>query len=199
MFGEATMEETQQALSNATVAQEDARLIVQFTQEPWHNKEKSAKEGRPIYDLRDYVMIMVPGDKDSIIHRPASQQDIDRFPVQFSRYKNKQEQRYGSGTPLKAVTFLNSAQAKELEYFNVFTVEQLAGMSDGNAQKFMGFQILRQAAQDFLAAAREAAPMTAMRAEMQTKDAQLEAQALAIADLQKRLQQLEKEKAPAEA
>lgn len=191
MFGEATIEETELALGNRTSSQEDARLIVQFTIEPWHDKAESAKQGRPIYSEREYVMIMVPGDKDSIIHRPASQMDIDRFPAQYQRFKNKAEQRYTSGTPLKAVTFLNSAQVKELEYFNVFTVEQLAGMSDANAQKFMGFSVLRQAANDFLTAAREQAPLTTMRAEMEQKDAQLKTQADAIADLQKRLKAME--------
>lgn len=191
-FEEATYDETHQAIgqTDARSREADSRLIVQFTEESWHNKEKSAQEGRPIYEPRVYVMIMVPGDKDSVIHRPASEMDYARFPSQYQRYQNKQDQRHANGTPLRSVSFLTASQVKELEYFNVYTVEQLSNVPDVHAQKFMGIHKLKQLANDFLMAARDMAPLTALRAEMETKDAQLAAQSQAIEELKKQVKEM---------
>jgi hypothetical protein len=193
-FEEASFDETHMAMQrdqSVRSSEQDKNLIVLFTEEPWHDKAESAKEGRPIYRQRDFVMIMVPGDKDSIVKRPATQIDIDRFPMHFQRYKNKQEQRFGSGTPLRAVAFLSASQAKELEFFNVYTVEQLAAIPDIHAQKFMGIHNLKKLANDYLTIAREQAPMTSMREEMEKKDQQIAAQAQAIEEMGQRLKALE--------
>lgn len=191
---EATLDMTELALNNPKQQEADSRLLVQFSMEPWHNQEESAKQGRPIYDEIEFVMIMVPGDKDSIIHRPARAMERNRFALQYQRFKTKQSQTFGTGTPLRAVSFLKSNQVKELEYFNVYTVEQLAAMSDANAQQFMGMHRLRQMANDFLTASREAAPMTAMREEMAKKDEQLAAQAEAIKDLGQQIKEMREER-----
>lgn len=194
MFQEASFDETHMALGqrehNPRAAEQDAKLIVLFTEEPWHDRAESAKEGRPIYKLRDFVMIMVPGDKDSIVHRLASQIDIDRFPTQYQRYKNKQEQRFGSGTPLKAVTFLSAAQTKELEFFNVYTVEQLAAIPDVHAQKFMGIHALKKMAADFLEAARGQAPITHLNEELRQRDEKIAGMEQAMEEMKKELQSL---------
>jgi hypothetical protein len=197
MFQEASFDETDMAMrrdQNPRSAEQDKHLIVLFTEEPWHDKSESAKQGRPIYTQRDFVLIMVPGDKDSVVKRPATQMDIDRFPMHYQRYKNKQEQRFGNGTPLRAVAFLSASQAKELEFFNVYTVEQLATIPDVHAQKFMGIHGLKKLANDYLTLAREQAPMTAMREEMEKKDQQIAAQAQAIDELGQRLKALEEAK-----
>lgn len=194
-FQEASFEETSMALDqqgrhDPRSREQDSKLVVMFTNKPWMDRAESAKAGRPIYVEKPYVMIMVPGDKDSIIDRPASQMDIDRFPTQYQRFLNKQDQKFGSGTPLTAVSFLTQAQAKELEFFNVYSVEQLANIPDVHAQKFMGFYRLKQLAEDFLKASREQAPLTAMREEMERKDAQLAAQQTAIDELKQQVKQL---------
>lgn len=191
MLQEASFELTDLAMANPRQAEEDKRLLVVFSRRPWQNKLKSAEEGRPIYEERDYVTIMVPGDKDSVIDRLATDIDKARFSAQYTAFLQKQSQELAVGTPLRAVSFISQSQIKELEFFNCFTVEQLANLADSNAQKFMGINALKQLAQDFLKAAKEQAPLTAMRAELDKKDEQLAAQAKAIEDQAARIKALE--------
>lgn len=189
-MGEATIEQMDVAYQKQ--AEADKSLLVQFNYEPHLNQAKTALEGRPIYDEREYIFILVPGDKDSIIHRPMSDMDRNRFRDRYEKWKAKVGSETTEGTPLKMVAWLNSAQVKELEYFNCYTLEQLAAMSDSNAQKFMGMLTLRQRAQDFVAAAKATAPLAAMRAEVEAKDHQLAAALQAIKEQGERIEALEK-------
>jgi hypothetical protein len=191
---EATLEMTSMAFDDGRAAEADRKLMVVFSQRAWHDKVESAKQGRPIYKDRDYITIMVPGDKDTVIERPARDTDIERFSRQYDAYKRKVSQQAAAGTPLRLVPFLNESQVKELEYFNCHTVEQLADLTDGNAQGFMGIQVLKQKAAAYLKAASELAPLTAMKAEIEKKDAELAAQAQAIKEMGDRLKALEAKK-----
>lgn len=182
MYAEATMEMTSGAFQNENEA--DRRLLVQFNLHPHLNQEKTAQEGRPIYEDREYIMIIVPGDKDSIVHRPAWTKDFTRFPRQYAAFKSKNED-VVVGTPLKLVPWLSSSQIKELDYFNIKTVEHLADVNDNVGTKFHGLQGLKKQAKDFLAAAAGAAPMVAMRTQLEQRDAQ-------IAALQKQMEELAK-------
>lgn len=169
----------------------DEKLLVQFSMYPHPDKEATALEGRPIYKEMEYVMIMVPGDKESIVHRPAWEKDRTRFPRQYQAFRNKQSQESVAGTPLRMVGFVTLGQIKELEYFNCYTVEQLASISDAHAGKFMGIQKLKQLANDYLTAAKEAAPLTAIRSEIEKKQSELDAANNAINEQGKRIQALE--------
>jgi hypothetical protein len=198
MLNEATMSETAQAagfLNGAQPNQQqaDARLRVQFGPFPQINQEKTTAEGRPIYDDILYIMIYVPGERD-VVHRKAYEGDKQRFPFQYQAYMNKQNQDTAGGTPLKVVPWLTLGQVKELEFFNCYTVEQLAAMPDSNISKFHGIQKLKQNAKDFLAAAKEAAPLIAMRAEIDQRDDQIAALQNQMADLVKRLDKQEEAK-----
>lgn len=174
-------------------AEADKTLYVQFNLEPHQNQERTAKEGRPIFEEREYIMIMVPGDKDSIVHRPAMEMDKQRFRDRYERWKSKVGNEINSGTPLKMVPWLNSSQVKELEYFNCYTLEQLAALSDSHAQKFLGINSLRQRAKDAVQAAKEAAPLTAIRAELDNKESQLQAAMQALKEQGARIELLERE------
>ncbi len=182
MYSEASYEMTQGAFSSENEA--DKRLLVHFNLFPHLNQEKSNSAGRPIYEDKVYVTIIVPGDKDSVVHREAWEKDFKRFPRQYQNFLNKDSEAV-VGTPLKLVPWLTSSQIKELEYFNLKTVEHLATVNDGVASKFHGLQALKQRANDFLEAAHKAAPMLEMRKVIEDKDAQL-------ASMQKQLDELAK-------
>lgn len=194
MLAESTFEETQMAmtLDQSRTSEDDKRLLVVFSTRPWHDRVASTEAGRPIYRDRDFITIMVPGDKDSIIERPATDMDRQRFALQYTAFQQRKSQESVSGTPLKVVTFLTAAQAKELEYFNIFTVEQLAGIPDANAARVLGAQRLKQLAADFLKAATEQAPLTAMREEMEQKDAKITALEEAVRELSDQVKLLQK-------
>lgn len=167
----------------------DENLRVKFSNFPHFNQQKTNDEGRPIYDEKCYITIMVPGQQD-IVHRPAWRNDFDRFPRQYQAYQNDKDQDAVSGTPLTALTWLHANQLKELEYFNVKTVEQLANVSDNTTGKFMGLQSLKQRATDFLAASKDSSHLTQMRAELEERDeriATMQAQMAEMADAIKEL------------
>jgi len=151
MLQEADMGVTSMAFGGSGSRDEgDATLLVKFYKHPHQNAAKSKEAGRPIFDEVDFIQIMQPGNKDSIIRRPATPMDKNRFVEHFRRYEARQDEDYVDGTPLSEVPFLTRAQAEELSYLNIKTVEQLAGTSDSNAQNIMGIQALKTKAKAYL-------------------------------------------------
>ena len=149
----------------------DKKLFVNFYTEPVQSEYKSIQEGRPIFDDVDMIMIMYPGSRDTTVGI-AHEGYQRRFPKQWAQYKAKQEQTT-SGTPLGQVTWLTKSQVAEMTAMNIRSVEQLAGMADNVAQRFMNHHALKQQAQAYLDAAKGAAPMLKMQAELAARDEQI--------------------------
>lgn len=160
----------------------DEKLFVKFFFHPKHNKKKSVEEGRPIFDDTEYVEIQIPGDKDNIVRRPASTKDKERFPKHYAAFKNKGEEAL-VGTPLSAVPWITQGGVEELKHFGVHTVEQLAGITDANAQNFRGVNTLRDQAKTFLEAAAGNAPLIQMQAELEDRDKKISALEIKIENL----------------
>lgn len=139
----------------------DDKLIVNFRMQPHLNKKKTSEEGRPIYESREYVTIIVPGDKNNIVNCPVWEQHRQRFPRQYAAFKAGQTQEL-SGTPLEHVAWITREQVEELKFFHIRTLEQLSNCPDVHAQKFMGINKLRQRARDHIQQAKEAAPLEAL-------------------------------------
>lgn len=155
----------------------DERLYVKFFKKPVQDMAATAEEGRPIFGEVDYVEIRAPGNKSSVVCRPARDMDKQRFSEHWKRYQDRVEQQDVDGTPLEEWAMITRSQVEELKFFNIFTVEQLAHVSDGNAQKFMGINILRQKAQEFIEQANvdEIAKRDELIAQMQARLEALEA------------------------
>ena len=68
----------------------DARLAVNFYKKAVENVIKTEQEGRPIYEDRVFVRILVPGDAMSIIDTFAHEDHKKRFPMQWQHFLNKQ-------------------------------------------------------------------------------------------------------------
>lgn len=169
---------------------QDANLIVNFVTKPHPDKEASLREGRPMFKPKEYVTIMVPGDKNTTVNRPAWDQDRQRFPRQYAAFKNNEDQNIG-GTPMSTVAWVTREQVEELKFFNIRTLEQLANCPDVHAQKFMGINSMRQRARDQIQAAKELQPLAALRAEVETRESQLKTQNELIQRLEARLKVLE--------
>lgn len=168
----------------------DARLFVTFFNHPRKDEAKTLEEGRPIFNDEAYVRIMVPGDKDSIVIRPARDMDKQRFAKQweaFSSGKTAEQE----GTPLRAWPMITRSQVEELKFFGVHTVEQLADLADVHVQKFMGVGALKQQAQAYMQAAKESAPLVQLNAALEERDHEIAAQAQAIAELMEKVEALE--------
>ncbi len=160
---------------------QDERLLVRFYLEAIHNEDKSKAEGRPVFEEIVMVSITAPGWTDHV-KRPAWEADYQRFPKQLAAFKSGQETPE-TGTPLKMWPLVTVGQVAELNYRNIRTVEQLAAVADVDATKIQGAIALRQSARDFLEAAKGAAPMTALRAELEARDSRIAAMEAQMAEL----------------
>ena len=135
----------------------DELLLVKFFTAPRQNPQKSADEGRPIFDDVTWISITPPGDRTSVIERVATQMDINRFPRHYAAYKNREAQETVSGTPLAQWPLMTRSQVEELKYFNVHTIEQLIGMSDAHSANIMGIRALQEKAKLYLESSKVAA------------------------------------------
>lgn len=151
----------------------DSRLVVEFYRKPVHMAFKSNEAGRAIYEEVDYIRIYTPGDKSSIIDKPITPLDIQRFGDRYNKWKAGQEDAV-SGTPLTALPGMNPAKVEEYKYFKILTVEHLAEAADNLGQKFIGFQQDKARAKAFLDVAANNAPIEKMNEELQKRDVEIE-------------------------
>lgn len=151
----------------------DKKLFVQFYLRAVLNNFKSAQEGRPIFDEQDYIRIIVPGDKNTIIDTKVTPEYQSRFATQFEKYKKNQSQTV-TGTPLEVWPQMTVGQVAELKAMNVHTVEQLAELPDNLAQRIMGSHDLRRRAAAFLDVAAGDAANSKMAAELAQRDNEIE-------------------------
>lgn len=152
---------------------QESTLFVTFYSEAVEFKMESEKAGRPIFKEIPFVRINVPGDVTNIIERKATKDDETRFPRAWARFKASESQ-VNDGTPLEQWPQITRALLKELKYFEVHTVEQLAGLSDSQVTKIgMGFMDWRNKAKAWLIAAAGTADQTREAAEKEQLKAQL--------------------------
>lgn len=143
--------------------------------------EASAKEGRPIFKDTPFIIIHVAGDKDLVINQPVwddpskENSHTSRFPEEWSRFKAGMDaEAQQGGTPLSLMPGITHGQVREMAHFHCKTVEQLAEMSDSNAQKFPGVQKLRTEARNYIERARGAAPEKRLLAELEKRDNEID-------------------------
>ena len=169
-----------------------------FYSKPRWNKNKSKAAMRPIYDAKEYVRIMTPGDRFSVVDRPARDQDKRVYHRQYALYLQGKDQN-SDGTSLVSSGIVSPERAEELKYFKIVTVEHLAAVSDDNLEKIgMTGRKEREAAQRFLAASKAAVESGQLQAELEKRDATAAAQAKQIADLEAKLAALTASNEPAE-
>jgi len=167
----------------------DDRLYVRFYIHPTHNPKKSADEGRPIFDDLEWVHIQVPGDRNNIVNRPASEGDRQRFADKYAKFKSSTVE-ITEGTALEHWPRITRAQVEELRFFGCRTVEQLAGMADAQVAKFPGVQTLKNWAKDFLEQAKEGAAASKLRAELEERDSKIGGLESAMLEMAKELKEL---------
>lgn len=184
-------------LEQGTANKGDASLFVRFFLHPHQDAEQTLAKGRPIFHDREYIEIVVPGDKDNTVNRPVRRGDAERFPKQYSSFKAG-EVDVQVGTPLGAWAGVTRAQVEEMKYFRIHTVEQLANVPDAIAQRFMGINTLKQKAKDFIDAAQGFAQTDQLREEISARDARIMALEAAVQELMAdKAKKPAKKKAPA--
>lgn len=110
--------------------QGDSALMVRFYEREMEIPHQTEAEGRPIFRMVDFVRIEVPGDRLNVIDTIADKGHKMRFPQQWAQYQNDRTTEQVEGTLLRDWPLLNAAQARELNHYKFYTVEQIAGASD---------------------------------------------------------------------
>lgn len=123
---------------------------------PFKSKEATEKEGRPIeiFEKVLYIRISIRGSDINQVHRPAVGEDKARFPFAWQEF-NRGEKARERGIPIQMlgldVPLIRGFAAK-----NVFTVEDLAAVSDNNLSNLgIGAREMRRKAIEFLDARKE--------------------------------------------
>jgi len=142
----------------------------------WTSKQDihaSEQAGRPIFKDIEYVEILAAGNANNIIRKPASDMERYRFHREYAKFKEGDTEQL-IGTPLSEVPWITRSQVEELNYRKVRTLEQLAELND-QACNVPGMYELKRKAGAWLEKSKEAAPFTAMQAEMDALRAELDA------------------------
>jgi hypothetical protein len=177
----------------------DETLFVVFYMGVISNEARSTAEGRAIFDDVECVRIIVPGDKNSIVDRPATTQDKQRFVRQYTLFKQgAKEDEQVSGTRLGDWPYLSRAQAEELRYLGIKTVEQLASVRDDITGRVPGLVALKQHAAVWLAKTGKSAEAAQFTKQLQDLTIQTESLQEVVRDQAARIEKLlesKKEKA----
>lgn len=148
------------------------------------NTEASEAEGRPIHDRVLNGYLIVPGSRDEATriierHKPDGVVVTDgdwskRFADQVEIFKRDGGASAPAGMPVKAWGAIDARQAADLAAIQIFTVEDIADLSDANlARVGMGARELQAKARAFLAASKGAAEVQRLAAENERKDARI--------------------------
>lgn len=150
----------------------DDKLAVRFFRKAVQEPEKTLEAGRPIFVERDFIQIMVPGDKSTIIVRPVKpgKGDALRFARQYEHWKATQTNLEAEGTLLEVWGKMTLSQIEEYRYFGIRTVEHLSELRDDIALKIPGSMELKRKAVSFIALTKEEAPIKKLMAELETRD-----------------------------
>jgi hypothetical protein len=128
-----------------------AAVIVTFFMDAVKNEFRSEEDGRDIYDDLEHISKIVAGSRDRVV-RLATPEDKREFPEEYKSFKERLKVPV-SGTPLRELPGIAESFAKEMEFFHVRTIEELAQLDD-NLISRMGPGVREKItrAQGFLAA-----------------------------------------------
>ena len=127
-----------------------AQTIPSFYTEAVEQPFKSKQAGRPIFEDKEFVRIIIPGDKNSQPVYEVTDDHRERWPDAYAAFKRGLDAPL-EGTPLKQWPPISASMARELAHFNIQTVEQLAAIGDNVVQSIgMGMRDMRRKAQLFL-------------------------------------------------
>ncbi len=103
------------------------------------------------YEQVPYMKIISPGQRYSTVDRKVRAIDKQDYKEQWQAFEKKQELRT-KGSPLSEWSGVEEEMIRELEHMNVFTVQDLANVSDANLTNIgPGAGKLREAAKLYVA------------------------------------------------
>lgn len=170
MFDDASFIQT--AFSESQ-ARDDAALLVRFEWQDVEDPEATEAAGFQQFRRREIIRIRIPGSQEERVSK-VSQEHKLRFPRAYAAFKAGEENAI-DGTPLKECPVLNTNEIYMLNHHGVFSVEQVAALSDENISNMgHGVRPVRDRTKNWLSARKNHAPVAALQAQLKEKDEQLE-------------------------
>lgn len=151
----------------------DAQLLVKFFKHPQISKYQSTEAGRPIFEDVIMIEVLTPGEKDAV-RVLADDHHRARFPRQWDAFEKGNAQSI-SGTPLELLFPNEPSTIMTLKSFHVFTVDQLAALTDTAMTQVPMGRALSDRAKHYLAAANGGASFHQMKAQIEDLQAKLAA------------------------
>lgn len=109
--------------------------VVRFYNQTILNEFKTYKDStanpdrQPVFDSVEMVEVSFPGDNHTVLVRRVGAVDKATYPKTYEAFK---ENRGQAGMPLTNWDKCNPTDVALFHYHKIFTVEQLAGVNDGN-------------------------------------------------------------------
>ena len=180
------IENASQAMPNMNGGQPIAKFFMRTVQDHAATAARGRYVGREI----EMVRIIIPGDKHTIAERRVKPSDKIRFQKQYEAFR-KQEEFVPDGTPLETWPLLSRAQVEDLKNMNVFSVENLANLSDEQLSNVgIGARTLRKHAKAFLETAEKGALPARMVEENERLSNQVERLSAQLLELTSRLESM---------
>lgn len=114
------------------------------------DREETEKQKRPVYRTVEIAEVHVPGGDRTPV--PVTRQLIDAYPEQYAAFKRAEAQP-PVGMPLKLWPLITKGEQRELAFFEVLTVEQLAEAPDELKRKLGPLSKLCKQAKEWIKAA----------------------------------------------
>lgn len=137
---------------NGVATYGDGKVFAEFFRGKRFNPSKS-QPGAPIYDALDMIRVIIPGERD-VMEYEATREYQRKYPQQWAAYQQGLEQR-AAGTPLDLMFIDQPEQVAMLNAMRIWTVQQLANISDTAAHNIRGGLEFRRHAVSFLERAKD--------------------------------------------
>jgi hypothetical protein len=164
-------------------------LMVKFFMGTVKDEKASQEAGYPKHKSVEMIRIIVPGDRDNIVEREIFPIDQRRFATSYEKWKAGDPEKL-DGLPLAAWPSIDASMVEDLKYFKIYTVEQLASVSDGNMQRIGPLHELRRKAQSFLAAAKDNSILTKFEADVKQKQSEIDSLKQMVAQQNAKIEEL---------
>ena len=175
--------------SNVLRGEQDS-CIPNFHYQQVHNEERSEEEGKTVFEQKEFVEIIIPGNARERPIFEVEDSHRERWPLQYDRFLKKQEQRLDEGLPLMEWSQITRTMAASFEHDKVYTVEQLANLPDANLMSMgPGMLDLKYKAQKYLEMQTGEAAINKIINENLEKDKRIEALELKVDELIEKIDQ----------
>lgn len=173
----------------AASQQKEGRNYVKFYRQWVRNNFKSQQQGCEVGEEQDFIIIVSPGQAKTEVRRKATDNDKATYSHEWAAYLQGKEQQQ-SGTPIELLPGLPAGMADSLKALYIYTIEQMAGLSDAGLQRVgMGGAELRLKARAYLS--KGSAELEATRAELEAARLSITTLTTANAAMLARLEALE--------